>query len=374
MCNALTFRVPRIALLASPSHLHLAASLFLVVALLAALVFFPSAVAARVAGRNGGVSGYVRDAGSQDPVVSARVELMSENGLAAPASFTDENGEFHFGYLRDGDYRIIVTKMGYQRTEISISVVAGHTTPIEIDLKRANSDSEPSTNEETKRPETISAHELSAPRKARDDYSKGQELMDKKDYDGAIAAFQKAVREFPDFYEAYARMGVAQYMTGHAADARASLQKSIDLSNGKYADALFDLADVYNDVGNYAAAEPLAKRVITLDGTSWHGYFELARSLLGLKRYPEAERNGRKCVELAPDNQRARVILTNIHIGMHDYPAAVDDIDAYLKLDSVSPTSDTLRSTRAQLARAIADAQKKSGAPPKTEKPVVQPQ
>jgi len=342
-------------------------------ALLAALVLFPSAVAAQ-AGANGGVSGSVRDAGSQDPVVSARVELMSGNGLAAPASFTDETGEFHFGYLPDGDYRIDITKMGYQKTEIAISIVAGHSTPIEIDLKRKSSDSESSTNEETGRPETISAHELSAPRKARDDYSKGKEWMDKKDYVKAIAAFQKAIREFPDFYEAYARMGVAQYMAGHAADARASLQKSIDLSNGEYADALFDLADVYNDVGDYAAAEPLAKRVITLDGASWHGYFEVARSLLGLKRYPEAERNGQKCVKLAPYNQRARVILTNIHIGMHDYPAAVDDIDAYLKLDSTSSASDTLRGTRAQLARAIADAQKKSGAPQKTQKPIVQPQ
>lgn len=372
MCNALTLRVPRIALLASPSHLHLAVSLFFLTAFLAVLVLSPVAVAAQT-GRNGGASGYVRDAGSHDPVVSARVELMAESGLAAPDGFTDENGEFHFGYLRDGDYRIVVSKIGYEKIEISISVVAGNSTPIEIDLKRTSSDSE-SSNEETGRPETISAHELSVPRKARDDYSKGKELLDQKDYDKAIAAFQKAVHEFPDFYEAYAQMGVAQYMSGNAADARASLQKSIDLSNGEYADALFDLADVYNDVGNYAAAEPLAKRVITLDGASWHGYFELARSLLGLKRYPEAERNGQKCAKLAPYNQRARVILTNIHIGMHDYPAAVDDIDAYLKLDSTSPTSDTLRSTRAQLARAIADAQKKSGAPPKTQKPTVQPQ
>ncbi len=343
-------------------------------ALLAALVLFPSAVVASSAGRNGGVSGYVRDAASQDPVVSARVELMSPGGLAAPMTFTGETGEFHFGYLPDGDYRVVVSKIGYEGTEIAISVVAGHSTPIEIDLKRKSSDSESSTNEETGRPETISAHELSAPPKARDDYSKGKELMDQKDYDKAIAAFQKAIREFPDFYEAYAQMGVTQYLSGRAADARASLQKSIDLSNGEYADALFDLADVYNDVGNYAAAEPLAKRVITLDSTSWHGYFELARSLLGLKRYPEAERNGQKCAKLAPYNQRARVILTNIHIGMHDYSAAVDDIDAYLKLDSTSPTSDTLRSTRAQLARAIADAQKKSSAPQKTQKPIVQPQ
>lgn len=310
----------------------------------------------------GGVSGYVRDASSQDPVVSARVDLMSPNGFAAPTAYTNENGEFRFNSVGDGDYHIMVSKMGYDKVELTVSVVAGHTAQLTIDLKTTASDSNGSSAEKGPA-ETISAHELSAPPAARDAYAKGQGLMAKNDYDGAIAAFQKATRQFPDFYEAYATMGVAQYMSGHAADARASLQKSIDLSKGKYPDALFDLADVYNDINDYADAEPLAKQVIDLDPSSWHGCFERARALLGLKRYAEAEQNARKAIELAPKNLHAYVILTNTHIAMQDYAAAIHDIDAYLKLDPNSSASEAMRSTRAQLAKALSAAKKQSPKP-----------
>jgi predicted Zn-dependent protease len=334
------------------------------VALFAAMALpAPGTVAAQSVSLSGGIGGYVRDAGTHDPVVSARVDLMSPNGLAAPTTYTNENGQFRFGYLRDGDYQIVVSKMGYEKTEVTMSVVAGHSTAINIDLSAARSQF--SSAEESGPPAIVSAHELSAPAAARGDYAKGKELMAKSNYDGAMAAFQRAIHEFADFYEAYASMGVAQYMSGHAAEARASLQKSIGLSRGQYPDALFDLADVYNDVGNYADAEPLAKQVINLDASSWHGYFERARALLGLKRYADAEQNAEKCIQLDPRNLQAGVILTNIHIAMHDYQAALQDIDAYLKLDPSSSASDAMRSTRAQLAKALADAKKKSEPGPK---------
>lgn len=318
-----------------------------------ALLIAPSTFAQGAPAANG-LSGYVRDAGSHEPVVSARVDLISQSGMAAPVQYTNENGEFHF-FIGDGDYHLRVSKIGYEtQPQIAVSVVAGHSSEIEIDLVRDDSKSSDESGPASK----ISAHELSAPLNARNDYAKGKDLMAKKDYDGAIAAFQKATREFPDFYEAYAGMGVAQYMSGHAAEARASLQESIGLSKSKYPDAIFDLADVFNDVGNYSEAEPLAKQVIDLDVSSWHGYFERARALLGLKRYADAQENASKAIELDPGNGQAYVILTNIHIAMHDYPAAVRDIDGYLNLDSNSPTADAMRSTRAQLTKAIANMKK----------------
>jgi tetratricopeptide (TPR) repeat protein len=330
------------------------------------VLFLFCAVRTGAQGESRGVNGSVRDASSHDPVVGARVDLVSERGLAAPTTYTDENGEFHL-FVGDGDYQIVVNKMGYQKTTVSISIVGGHSTELNVDLPRSSSS--PSADSENTRPGTVSAHELSAPSNARDDYAKGKDLMTRKDYDGAVEAFQKATREFPDFYEAYARMGVAQYMAGHANDARTSLQKSINLSNSKYSDALFDLADVYNDLGNYSGAEPLARQVVALNESSWHGYFELARALLGLKRYSDAERSAQKCVGLNPQNHQIYIILTNVHIGMHAYANAINDIDAYLKLDPNSSSSDAMRSTRAQLAKAIADAKKNPGQSKSGQKP-----
>jgi hypothetical protein len=306
------------------------------------------------------IAGFVRDASSHEPVVSARIDLISPRGFAAPTTYTNTEGEFRFDYVKDGDYQVEVRKMGYEDAKLAVSVVAGHHSHVEVDLE-PKSDSV----EDREPAETVSAHELTVPENAREDYRKGRALMAKEDYTGAVAAFLKATQESPTYYEAYAKLGVSQYMSGHADEARAALEKSMELSEGKYAEAAFDLADVFNDVGNFSDAEPLARRGIALDASSWQGQFELARSLLGMKRYADAERSAKKCLAMKPQNKQLYIVLTNIHIELHEYPAVVEDIDAYLKLDPNSAASEQMRATRAQVLKAMATAKKKSsGGPP----------
>ena len=321
------------------------------------LILFASSLPARQAPSQGvqGVNesaqilGFVRDADTHEPVVSARVDLMSPNGMASPTRYTNSNGEFSFGGVGDGDYRVVIKKMGYQDHEEAVSVIASHQSRVEVDLRRTNPDSPAAPSSA----ETISAHQLTVPEKARQEYLKGKESLEKNDFSEAVSSFQRAIKDFPSYYEAYADMGRAQYMAGDAAEARTSLQKSIDLSKGKFADALFNLADVYNDTSDFPDAERLARQQIAIEDSSWRGYFELARSLLGLKRYPEAEQNARKAQALNGEFRMTYVILTNIHIATRQYAAAAQDIDGYLKLDPNSPTAGQMRATRAQLTKVL---------------------
>lgn len=296
------------------------------------------------------ILGHVRDAGTHEPIASARVDITYAKGLASPTTYTNTDGEFDFQRVGDGDYHLRIRKMGYQDGEADVSVMASHQSRVDIDLHHEASDSGsvPSSSE------TISSHQLTVPVNAREDYMKGKDLLAKKDYNGALAQFEKALNEFETYYEAYADMGVAQFMLGHAPDATRSFQKSIDLSKGKYPDAVFDFANVLNDTGDFAAAEPLARQDIALEDATWRGYFQLSRALLGLKQLPEAEKNARKAQELNPQDRQIYVILTNIHIAKRDYPSVLEDIDAYLKLDPDSPASQQMRATRAQVARVLA--------------------
>jgi len=326
------------------------ATIFL--AVVAAIFGLPLRSTAQGISQSVQVSGYVRDAASHEPIVSARIDLMSPAGIAAPTQYSDTNGEFHFDRVPDGTYRAIVRKSGYAAAQAEISVVGGHQSHVEVDLQRETSNSnEANGNGPT---ETISEHELTVPQRARDDYAKGKDLLAKNDYPGAVAQFQKAVDEFPSFYEAYAKLGVAQYMSGQASQAHESFQKSIDLSGGKYSEALFDLADVMNDTRDFQSAERLARQEISIDEASWKGYFQLARAQLGQRRLPDAEKSAQKARDLNAQNRQTYVILTNVHIGLRDYPSVLQDIDAYLKLDPTGPAADQMRSTRAQVAKAIA--------------------
>jgi hypothetical protein len=321
------------------------------------------------AAAQGGISassqivGAVRDEASRQGVVGARVDLLSPNGFAAPSQYTDTNGQFHFDRVKDGDYQVSVRKIGYATAQLSISVSGGHASNVDVDLRPEHSESEAGSKAGTGPPETVSTHELKVPQRARDESAKGKDLMAKSDYAGAIAEFQKATDDFPSYYEAYVRMGVAQYMAGHAPDALRSFQKSIDLSGGKYSEAFFDLADVLNDTGDFSGAQVVARQQIELD-QSWQGYFQLSRALLGLKQYPDAEHAAKKCRDLNARYRPVYDVLKDIHIAMHDYSGALDDIDAYLKLDPNSPASQQMRAIREQFVKALANTPAKASSKP----------
>jgi Carboxypeptidase regulatory-like domain/TPR repeat/Tetratricopeptide repeat len=307
------------------------------------------------------IVGHVRDAASGEPIAAARVELLGPNGMAAPTRYTDTSGAFFFG-ARDGDYHLVIRKVGYKDSQVNVSIVAAAQSRVDVDLVRETSDSE--STPVPVFPPTISAHQLKVPEKAREDFRQGQALAAQHDYTGAVEQFQKALQVFPSYYEAYAEMGLAQYMLGQAAAARESLQKSVDLSEGKYPDALFDYAEVLNALHEFAQAEPLARQGMVLEESSSRGPFELARALLGLKRFAEAEQSAKQAQKLNTQDPQIYVVLVSIHAGMRHYAALVQDVDAYLKLDPNSPMSDRMRATRAQAAKALADAEARSAPKP----------
>jgi tetratricopeptide (TPR) repeat protein len=302
------------------------------------------------------IVGFVRDANTHEAIQSARVDITSASGQTSTNHYTSTNGGFSLN-SRDGNYQVIVQKQGYQTAKVDVSVVSGHQVRVDVDLQPVNPEATPSSSE------TVTAHQLTVPHKARDEYNKGSDLMRKQDYAGAIAQFQKAIAEYPPYYESFAKMGVAQYLLGDAPTAQDSLQKSIELSSGKFPDALFDMADVLNNIHDYANAEPQARKGIAADDASWRGYFELARALTGLKRYPEAEKSATKSRDLNAKNPQLYVVLTNIHLATHDYAAAIVDIDAYLNLDPDSPSSQQMRATRERVAKALGSTPTPASAP-----------
>ena len=209
---------------------------------------------------------------------------------------------------------------------------------------------------------SISAHQLSVPHKAHDEFEKGMSLIYlKADYRGAIAEFQLAIKDFPTYYEAYAEEGNAYYQLQELDHAAEALQKSVDLSSGQYADAIFTLAALQTDTKHFTEAQDTARRGISVDSSSWRGPFELARALTALKQTDEAEKNALKSRDVMPDNPPVYLLLANIHIQRKDYPALLRDLDDYLRLAPIGPEADQARKTR-QRVQAMVNAPKDESA------------
>jgi len=308
------------------------------------------------------IVGTVRDDVTHEPLPGARVQLvLGEGKQSAPDEYSGSNGEFTFR-SRKGDYYVMASKEGYQTARVQVHAGVEGEANVTIELHRQPA----GDSSATAPPDAVSAHQLSVPAKARDEYTKGVSLLNlRKDYRGAVDHFERAIRIFPSYYEAYAQKGVAHFYLGEATDAEGALRKSIDLSSGKYSTAIFDLAELYNNTGRFPEAEPVARQAIAAENSSWRGYYELSRALFGLKRPADAEPNAQKARELNSDYPSVYLVLTNIHLALHSYPAVLQDIDAYLKFVPNGPTSDQVRKTREKVQRALERTQEQSASVPR---------
>ena len=182
-------------------------------------------------------------------------------------------------------------------------------------------------------------------------------LNGKPDYQGSIKDFERAIQEYPDYHEAYAQMGVAYLHLGNNTNSEQALRKSLELSKNQDVDALIWLATLLSNGDKYAEAEPLARKAVDLNPNSWQANSELARALLGLNRFEEAEKNAQAAVKLRPDNPLLYLIEANIHEQLQDGPALLDDLNNYLKLAPNGPFAGQVRQQKEQVQQELGNAQ-----------------
>jgi Tfp pilus assembly protein PilF len=293
------------------------------------------------------IYGSVRDDASHDVLENVRVDLKQSTGATLSTAFTRGNGDFEFDNLSAGEYIIEIVLKDYEPVRETVSILnSSHEVPIFLarPLTSANSGSGA----------TISAHQLGAPHKAHDEFNKGMELMyAKADYRGAIAQFQRAIKDYPTYYEAYTAEGEAYIRLGDTDPAEEALRTSIDLSSGRYSEALFALASLLTGTKRYSEAVPVARQSMSVDAASWQGPYELARALAALRQFDEAEKAALQARDLKPNNAPAYLLLANIHLERHDYPALLKDIEGYLRLVPKGPEADQARKNADDLRAAM---------------------
>jgi tetratricopeptide (TPR) repeat protein len=201
----------------------------------------------------------------------------------------------------------------------------------------------------------VSVHQLSIPGKARDAYNKGVRRLNVKDWAGSLPEFQRAIKSFPGFYEAYDMLGVAQLAMLKSADAERSFRKSIDLSLGQYAPPHFGLGLILCiDYKQFANAEEMVRDGLDLDPVDASGHFALAWVLYSVGRFTEAEQSAREAIRYKPAFAEPYLLLAEIDLRQNHSAAAIEDLDAYLKLDPDSPRSARAKAARADAQRALA--------------------
>jgi tetratricopeptide (TPR) repeat protein len=125
------------------------------------------------------------------------------------------------------------------------------------------------------------------------------------------------------------------------------------VSGDGYGDAEIGLGTVMLDTRDFSQGEKALRRGIELSPDSWLGHYELGRALLNEGRLEDAEKATIQAHSLAPNTAVIYRLLSNIHLRQKNYPALLDDIDAYLKLDPGSPAGIRAKQMREEVQQKI---------------------
>src|SRR5271165_2085904 len=173
-------------------------SRFLIRALIALLLASAAGFQLLLANPLANLRGFVYSEATNQRIRHASVWLCDSGGNRMQESITNDSGEFAFLGLQPGAFILRVSASGYESAEMDVDVNFGTEHGVSIFLKTPK-------NSAVRAPlsPSISAHELSMPKSARDLVESGKKkLYADKNPQRALNDFESAVAKAPDYYEA----------------------------------------------------------------------------------------------------------------------------------------------------------------------------
>jgi len=294
----------------------------------------------------GEISGTVLLEAENRPASQVAVSLKSRARGVFRSVLTDVEGQFRVQRLPSGTYDVAVEETGYEAAQASTQL-DGPSSKLVMYLRSKSGVIRQSDY-------TVSVRELKIPGKARNELQKGLERLAKNDPSGGLGHFTKATQAFPEYFEAYYLIGVAEMKLGHNEGATNAFQMAIDLSGGRYAWAEFGLGSVLCLQGKPGEAEKIIRRGLEVEDAAPEGHVNLSSVLLQLNRPDEAERSAQEALLRNPNFADAYLVLSNVAANKGDHHVELQDLNAYLKLQPNGLASQRVRQRREAVLKILA--------------------
>jgi len=321
--------------------------------LILALMSWPPSAEAQISNLErpaGEISGTVLSEVDNQPATQVAVNLKSHATGIFRSVLTDFAGHFEVGSLPPGNYDINVEETGYEPTQTSAQL---DSQPVKLVLKLKPAPASQAAQSQF----TVSVRELKISYKAREEYRKGLESVGKKDWLGGLNHFQKAAKAFPEYYEAYYHLGLAETNLGRLDEAMQAFQKAVDSSGGRYAWADFGIGYVLYLQGKAREAETVVRKGLEVDNHSPDGHVILGMAMLRLDKPDEAEKCAREALLRNPNFAQAYLVLSDAFGKRKNYHEQLQGLETYLKLEPDGAVSERARQARETVLKLLDSSQ-----------------
>lgn len=264
------------------------------------------------------------------PIQNTEVYLRSINtGRTLASVISSPNGAFQFNDIPLGDYEIVANR-GTAETRERLRCTHGlNTVTLRMNAPsgRAHAGGD-----------TISVAALRVPEKARDLFRKAEESFQKQRLADAWKLADKALAVAPTYSEALTMRGILRIAKGDSAGGAQDLQDSIK-NDSNYPLAYFVMGALQNMQGHFTDAQRTLEQGLRVEPTSWQGYFELSKSMLGQSDYRTALSDIVKAESMGVKYAPIYLVKAHALMGLKFYGEAATEFEHYLQLDPGGPHS-----------------------------------
>lgn len=201
---------------------------------------------------------------------------------------------------------------------------------------------------------SISATTLAAPKDAKKFWEKGVAEVHKKKSADAVKDLGKAVELYPKFAQAWLDLGRAQLDLQQTEPAREAFLKAAD-ADAKLVEPWAQLGLLASRDQNWKDSAQYLDKALKLDPVDFPQlWFPDAIANYNIQNFDAAERAAREAIKMDPQKRNPRVtqLLGLALVQKHDYPAATQALQEYIRL---APDAKDLNDMKQQLAAIAPD-------------------
>ncbi len=207
----------------------------------------------------------------------------------------------------------------------------------------------------------VTVASLAVPPKARKEYEKGSELLEKGNLAEAEKSLRKAIDEYPKFGEAWTRLGDLEQRRKNRDAAMKDYEEAV-AADPNLPVPYLRMAFLEAVASHWEQTRQLTDKLISLDPTDFTlAYYYNAAAEFNLQHYGRAEASALRAesMDKAHAEPRIELLLASIYTAKQSYSAAADHYRAYLKLDPDGPLTERVKTDLAKTEEMA-----KSQAPP----------
>lgn len=189
---------------------------------------------------------------------------------------------------------------------------------------------------------SISVADLSIPPRARKEFEKASELIQKREFQKALERLNRAIAIAPDFAYAYNNLGVVYSHLGDSVSDRKALEKAIAL-NDHFALAYENLGRLDITDADFPGAEIALQKASNVDPQNAVTLILLGYSELMQKHFDDAVATSGRAHTLSQPHAFAHRIAARAFEHWHEFPQAIAELKQCIAEEPTGSRADAAR-------------------------------